>query len=739
MRRSLIVVASICVIGTVWWVGTMPKQARAQETPVVVRSLPAVAPLEVKDSKLPAELVSAIKKYVGQGIPDVRGGELRTAKVAQVPGYPGMPDRVDVIGWVMPADENGVQLVITLYGAIHRVASPGEPISVDEAFSKSYDADQYMVDMGRMMMDRSLCKIVMLVIAGETKSAEKYFEQMKSGNPAVQGWIGGPNTNYESFIGQLFFNSNFATMNRFAKETDWKNGVTAAIRAKYCEEHISTGQGRIYQGYSIGLVKTDQIILDLERRIKENRPVPKIIDIVALEPEARRKALIQALDGTVKLDPQEPQLSVAGLITEEGEAIIPDLIEAYRTDDRVSFTMNEFGFPNNMPQPVRTLIHRYISQLWVGMPALPYSSMEGRYDRSADYWSARWKEHSKLSGGQRYLNSIADMKNSDRSASSSLMGLFAKGTGGGKVTYVPGRVPIILDQLTEAERKKLAEALEKRIIRFGDPIDRNPDFEAVGQLCIGLAHVKGKDSIPALRQFTLEVLAKLSVASDNSWSQYGSALGAVISQRIALGDEKAALVDYQAALANYSVKNVLNQDALRTGWEHPNNAAVQDLVASALSRAINKLKSEGGNEVSRSYVMLNNFHRQSWFGSLGIKRVIADMVSDNTQLGTIKTTSRDSYVQVEYTYPNGRGSTSYSKDVANLVADKEMTLYAGDLSIMQIDNGIKDMKFILARPEEARKSFRADFAKKLRDKGFDWKAHLENRYYGGNELPIYRP
>ncbi|QYK54260.1 MAG: hypothetical protein KF824_05025 [Fimbriimonadaceae bacterium] len=739
MRRSLIVVASIFVIGTVWWVGTMPKQARAQETPAIVRSLPAVAPLEIKDSKLPAELVSAIKKYVGQGIPDVRGGKLRTAKVVQVPNYPGMPDRADVIGWVMPADENGVQMVVTLFGAVHRIASPGEPINVDEAFNKSYDTDQYMVEMSRMMLDRSLCKIVMLVISGETEKAEQFFEQMKAANPAVQSSVNGSNTNFESLLGQIFFNSNFSTVTRLARDTDWKNALTAAIRSKYCEEHSANNQGRVYGGYGFGQVKTDQIILDLERRIKENRPVPKIIDIVALEPEARRKALIKALDGSVNLDAQEPNLTLAGLITEEGEAIIPDLIEAYRTDDRVSFVTNEFGFPNNMPQPVRNLIYRYISQLWVGMPALPYNSMEGRYDRSADYWSAKWKEHSKLSGGQRYLNSIADMKNSDRSASSSLMGLFAKGTGGSQVTYVPGRVPIVMDQLTDSERKKLSDALEKRIVRFGDPIEKNPDFEAVGQLCIGLAHVKGKGSIPVLRQFSLEVLAKLSSANDNNWSQYGGALGAVISQRIALGDENAALIDYKAALENYSIKNVLSQDALRTGWEHPNNAAVQELVASALSRAISKLKSEGGNEVSRSYLMLNNFHRQQWFGSLGIRKVVADMVSDNTELGTIKTTSRDAYVQVEYTYPNGRGSTSYSKEVGNLVVGKEMSLFAGDLSIMQIDNGLKDMKFILATPEEARKSFRADFAKKLRDKGFDWKAHLENRYYGGNELPIYRP
>jgi len=736
MRRSLLIVVAIAVVGSVWFVGAMPKQAQAQEPPVVVRTLPPVAPLEVKDSKLPADFIAAIKKFVGQGIPDARGGELRTAKIAQVPNYPGMPNQVDMIGWVMPANENGIQQVVTMFGSVYPIVSPGEPISVDEAYSKSVDLDQYMGEFSRAMMDRSLSKVVMLVIAGETEKADQYFETLKSGGSG--GWIANAN-NYETILGQLFFNSNYATVIRYGRDAEWKHALTAAIRSKFCESQ-SAPQQRLYYGMGTGQVRTDQIILDLERRIKENRPVPSIIDIVALEPEARRKALIQALDGTVKLDPQESQLSIAGLINEEGEAIIPDLVEAYRTDDRVAFGMNEGGFANGAPRPVRNLIHQHLAALWVGMPSLPYNSLEGRYERTANFWSARWKEHSKLSAGQRYLNSISDLKVSDRSASESLQGLFTKGTGGGKVVYTPGKVPIILDQLTDAERKKLGDAIEKRIIRFGDPIERNPDFNAVGELCIGLAHINGKDAVPALRQFSLEVLAKLEGGREDSvWSQYGNALGAVISQRIALGDERAAMIDYKAALANFSIKNVLNAEALRTGWEHPNNGAVQDLVASTLFRAITNLRSEGGYEVSRSYVMLNNLYRDAWFGSLGIRRVVADMVTDNTALGTVKTSNRDSYVSAEYTYPNGRGSTSYPKETKNLVADGEMTLFAGDLSIMQFDNRLRDMKFVLATPEEARKAFRADFAKKLKDKGFDWNAHLNDRYGGRNELPIYRP
>lgn len=728
MRRSLLIVAAIAVVGSVWFVGAMPKRAQAQQAPIV-RTLPPVAPLVVEETTLPKELVASIKKFVGQGIFDVRGGELRKVKIASEQAYQGGPADQEIMGWVMPADLNGNRMVVTLFGSIYPVLKVGDPVTVDEAYEKSYDMDQFMVEFSRAGGDRSLCKVVMLVIAGETKKAEEFY--------AKTMWRGYADSAYDTTLGQLFYNSNYSSATKLARNTDWENARSAAIRAKFCEEAQTN---RPNYGYGFIRIKTDEIILDLERRIKDKKPAPYILDIVGMKGEVRRKMLIEVLDGSVKLEPSEPQLSVSSLIVEEGEAIIPDLIEAYRNDSRVSYSMSNYGNGFNTPQPVRNVIQQLISQLWVGMPSLPYSSTEGRYERTADFWASQWKEHSKLSAAQRYLNSIADMKASDRSASQSLRGLFAKGTGGSTVNYTPGRVPIILDQLNDTERKQLGDALEKRIIRFGDPVDQNPDFSSVGELCIGLAHIKGKDAVPALRQFSSEVLAKITTNDPNNWSQYGGALGAVISQRIALGDDKAALIDYKASLATFTIKNTLNQDALRAGWEHPNNAAVQDIVGATLSRAIKNLRNEGGYEVGRSYLMINSFRQDAWFGSLGIRRVIAGLIEDNTEIGKVKTKSQGDYISAEYTYPNGQGSTSYrSTDSNDFVIGKEMPLYAGDLSIMQIDRQVKDMQFILATPDEHRKSFRADFAKKLKDKGFDWKAHLDVMRYGRNDLEIYRP
>lgn len=149
---------------------------------------------------------------------------------------------------------------------------------------------------------------------------------------------------------------------------------------------------------------------------------------------------------------------------------------------------------------------------------------------------------------------------------------------GSQSPYVAGQLPAFVDEFTEKEKSEIAE-IYQRILRrrFGQYLV--PDY---GYYASIFAQLVGRDAIPALQLLTRDCRTHRASVLWKTPRDFG----ALIAQRIALGDVENALIDWEKTL-DFSQDNVKGEwlaTVMRPAWEFPDNDRVQAVTKRVLKQ-----------------------------------------------------------------------------------------------------------------------------------------------------------
>lgn len=320
----------------------------------------------------------------------------------------------------------------------------------------------------------------------------------------------------------------------------------------------------------------------------------------------------------------------------------------------------------------------------------------------------------------------------------SFMGrLFEPAAAVGGVRYVPGRIPTGMDQLLAEELEELPVILERRILGPWPGMERGSERNK-SNLAIRLAQLRGVEALPVLRQYTANLLAEIVGGSrESGWNQFGPALGAVVSQRVALGDREAALKDYRAVIGGFDAFGPVEIETLRPAWEHPGDRELQSIAREALERIEAKVLAERPKENVLVPDWVGSAYRVPWMGSAAFREYLAKKIGDRTEVGTVEWLGKPGDGAYRYKTGNRQGGGSVGQDQSGPYVEGVSPIVRGDVFAFEFARRLQGREFVMVWTAERRAKERAALVRDLRNGRFDWSA-LMPESHGGSWVGVYR-
>lgn len=334
--------AGVLILAGSVWLGTAG--CREVVSVSALEGRPSGTVMEFGESSLPAEFTEAVGRMAGAGLWPIEGKRFVSFRLVQGQ-FPGDPVVGAVYqGWLME-EETGGKAVLSVDGRFYEAGEVvGDAVLSEEAKSPSdpqpgQGAATWWV---YQFADPLMRKAAMWLVAGKTEWAEKAFEgrsgQMPGGSLPSSGF--GP----MMLNDYVHATSDVATI-LFCR------GETAGVA--WLAERASKAIGLMGESERMGVFDREyltQLAAEGKRRA-ERSAVHDVSAIKNLPPLDRRRALIAALEdvGAPSLPDYGGSDPISAAITAEGEAMIPWLIEAYASDERLTRQL-QMRFRAQMPQ-----------------------------------------------------------------------------------------------------------------------------------------------------------------------------------------------------------------------------------------------------------------------------------------------------------------------------------------------------------------------------------------------------
>lgn len=705
--------------------------------------------LNVGDTSLPDGLVKAVETVLGAGLWEVEGARFVDFKVAyetentavfRNTAVPGADRNAVYQGWIQDYGED-MNVVLGMDGGIYLADAiirdteltedsrgPGEPVAGRNSFYH-----------GSGRAPGWLGRTAVLLAAGKVEWAEKVYAETTKNFP--NGTLFDENNNPLNSLASTAYSDLVSVASVGLQDGHYSTALEMAKRANKVTRMLSAPVDPVYPTppfveYSSALVK------DLERRLTEKGSVD-LAKIQQMPMAEKRAALREAMDEIEYSQMTGQGDPVYEAIVAEGEGMIPDLISAFGSDERLSKSLgvHRVGLTSGQRlRPVSEIAGEILGRVWEGMPQFSAIAVPGDRVAVAAEFHTRWERDKNAPLARRLYWNVTSMKVADYAALRDLQALNRAAPVAGRGNYVPGRIPILLDQLTEEERQKLAGAVAERVQRTIQ--ERQPGGAiSTGDLALELAHLEGKRALPALQQYTQNLMAMLSPQTGQrpNWNQYGPPLGAVVAQRMALGDVENALIDYRTAMRSFDDADSMASRALRPAWEFPENEEVQRIAVESLRRAEKRYEEEqDGRSLSLGFFTHGGQRLGSVMKAPGIRRFFSEQLENTTVVGTVKIDDRQGGKMYQVTGTRTHLSGGVPSQSQEPLVQGESPVTAGEVAAHEITNGMERGFFIGWTPAK-RKAALAALIRDLKSPSYDWGSEFGRQFYGELETKIYRP
>jgi len=613
------------------------------------------------------------------------------------------------VGWVLPEDKDGDQFAILGNGLRVKVGEVVKEVPLDEktVMDRIVNAGGQMGGMIGQRRDNSqIFRVPVMLIALARQDLAKvvwsdweeknknYLEQMNQIN-ASEALLSG------------FFVDRKMEITACYREKDWQHGLEVArAYSLNAEREPKSVYGNVRREPT-----AQQIVKDLERRVLGDEKAVNLDELAGLEFGVRRAELIRGLDGNVESNAGPMSgMSIDGFVMQEGPEMVPLLLEAVKTDDRLTLGMdymvNDFG--PTLPTTVRSYIGTLLQRMWTGMPTSRLAEFGDpeKAKSAAEWYLLEWSAQSAMRLGKRIHRNVVSGKLSANELDQAMKQLFEKAGPGSQVPYVAGKTPFNIDELTPEEQSEIGEAIEKILAEVS--ADPNGNHSSAANLVVGLAKIRGKECLPILQRYSRDLVTMIDGDSqNNSLNRYGPAMGAVISQRIALGDRKAAMADLKVVFGKVNLQDSTQIWVLRAAWEFPDDAELQGMVEKLLSGS----SAEGPNYVPD--FLTSPFADGAWKAP-GVRRFALRHLKNEAKLGVAKV-ERVNGGSASYSYQvagSGGGSTSGAVS-SGVKVGMEVDFSVGDYWAEKVGRSMGIERFSLIDSAAKRKELRGQMIRSL--------------------------
>ena len=377
-----------------------------------------------------------------------------------------------------------------------------------------------------------------------------------------------------------------------------------------------------------------QLMAELERRT--GIEPPSIDNLGKMSDDIRRRSLIELLDTSGAISGKNRErFSAYGHAVHEGDAIVPHLIEAYRTDSRWSqerrSTLRSYVFIE--PRPVREIILTCLRLVWKGIELPARLSGYDRADEAADWMLAKWESVKQLNDAERCLVGIQTVGVNSAELAHILGTLFLDWRVWRGDTWVIEREALVR-RLNSSQKDELRAALDVHLKR---EVEKTPEYIVNLAFPLALARLNGHEAIPLLDLYMSKLIEKAKGAGPSSRSNFDDAVGTLTTQRIALGDGEAAVKDYEAflTLPSTNTHGFGWVELFLPAWEFPENEALQKLVKETLTIELEDYL-DGRTENDGVFHPLYAFAQATEsYRSPAIQQILVELIRDESDYGLV--------------------------------------------------------------------------------------------------------
>ncbi len=682
---------------------------------------------------LPQKFCEFVGENRGGVLPDPRSGKFSEFKIA--PGRWDSPAGV-AVGWVFDADKDGDQFALLGNGMRVKVAEVIKELTLDEKtlMDRIVNFNSQMITFDHQRRDNShIFRTPVVLIALDRQDLAKVV--WKDWEAKFKNYGDQLNQiNVKESLLQGFFMDRKLEITNSYREKDWQHGLEVArIYALNVDQEPQSPYTRSPRPDPT----PKQIVEDLERRITSKDQPVNIDELAGMETGRRHAELIRGLDGNWEsASGQMTGMTLDGYIIQEGAEIVPLLLEDVKNDNRLTLGMdymvNDFG--PMLPITVRNYVATLLPRIWNGMPSnrLADFADPAKARDAADWYLKEWSVQGDLRLSKRIHRNIVDGKLRANELDQAIKQLFEKAGPGSTVPYQAGKTPFNIDELTPVEQGQIGDAIEKSLAEVSS--DPQGNHSSAANLIVGLAKIRGKVCLPVLQRYSRDLATMIASDSHGSpLNRYGPAMGAAVSERIALGDGAAAMLDLKQVFGSVNMQDATQIWVLRAAWEFPADKELQAMIEQLL---LNSLKGDSEQQQNRIPDFLTSAFADDAWKSPGVRRFVLSQLKNN-QGGGVATIDRVNGDSGSYSYKiagYGGGSTSGQLPKGTKVGAK-VSFSLGDYWAQQVGRSIGFDQFSLVDSAERRKVLRSQIIQSLESgkiKGRD--GHTGQQY-----IPVWKP
>lgn len=715
MKRILIIALSVVMGGILGGCTQEGLVAKAQVKQEILKC----------EGDIPQQICDFVAEHQGGLFPDMKGAMFAEFSIAR-PGFGG--ESPMTIGWLLPK-EGEDQFAVLPNGIVKKVAKPGAEQVLDETVVKEKIfpvMNEMIYDGFRSYQDGSnRDRVLAVLVAVGRQDLAQVAAKSKSVDQQMLGV-----QRSSDLIGTSFRYRNAEVSDAYgARDWNWALRV-----AKILDQNADKRPKQEVNLDPTMVVTPKDVIRDLERRLSDSRSLVDYRTIPTQHGKERWEQLLRALDGSTVVEQNGNYGDPSYLLVAEGQDIIPFLLEDLKTEDRLSASSsNLFMTTGRLPGPVRRMVVQVVQQIWEGMPSDRLTDLNDpkKAEAAADWYLEKWMTYKGLRLSQRIYKNIESGTMNEYQLSQSIKELFGKAGPGSPAPYVPGKTPMNIDEFSAEQKEFVADKLEQTLMQSTANPRENRHYS--DNLVIGLAKLRGKDSLPALQRYTRDLLTMIQANRQNSpLNQYGKPFGAVIAQRIAIGDRDAAMMDLAAVMPLIKQFDSTEFKAMRAAWEFPKDKELQSKIEKVLMDWA-KNKDDEGQTINVNFVWPPRSN--DIFQSPGVRSFVIKQLRDSRAYGEATVTRVDvSSVSYSYKTPNSGGSSGSSVVPKDIKVGQVIAFTKGDFVADQMRRHLNNFKFSLVGSVAERKAAREEMVK-IFESG---KLPAEENY-GLEELSIWRP
>lgn len=686
------------------------QQARAQGTIVTVKWDPP-------QTTIPADYVKAAKGLLGNGLSDPRGGTFSKVTIRIGDAAWREPSDREAFGWVLPGDKQ----IVAVDGVTYDIVKKGSPTTIAD-FTKPPTGPPKMTSSATPVDMVTNATPALLLIMGEVKDAERIFEEVKGVQPVIQL--------YAHLVNRYKMQTAQCLMDRQDKQAlPWAQTLATISKlrqeAKLVDPNSTNPLGPQQEADEI---KT--ILMDVTRRVNNPKPPIDLGAISKLGQAERIAALVDRLDEVSARQTGQPggpdwyADPIITALTNEGEAAVPAILDAYEKDDRLTRAVS-FGrdfFPMRTIQPVRQVLAVTLGRVWPSAMAKSGGTIEETVQRLRE----QWEVVSKLSEPERWVMLLKQNDLEPRMWISVAQKLTEPSIQGKAKSAMKG------EGMRSRYGSELTAAFQKRTAAMtAIPADmgNTNDLYALAEglkMAHAFAEWDGAKALPTLAKASADAMIFAE-----RWREHPSYLSQilspsfsdVVSDRISLGDES-ALGDYERLMKIATPEHSDRGRSYRPIVSGAGKPSVDAAARRIFGRIAEQINSKDGRIRAEGLQGLGSLVGTDLIATKSFRSFLVEALNNQTEVGSASLSVSGNSKTMRYnlgSYSSGGRGIMASADTSRY-AKGQVTFTSGDF----IAQNVADLKgapaYSILLPGKERNEARSRLQKWLQNEKVNWKA-----------------